>query len=311
MKTIVALLIIIAAFVGYNSIFIVEEGKQAIITQFGEPIRGTFTNAGLYFKIPMVQKVHMFEKRILKWDGDPNEIPTKDKKYIWIDTTARWQIINPLHFLQRMGNERNATLLLNDLINGSVRDLVTKNDLVEIIRSSDWDVKYTMTEEVTSLETEVIKVGRDRFSNLVLKDVAAVTREKNYGIKLLDVMVKRINYTTQVRNKVYARMISERNRIASRIRSEGEAEKAEILGDMEKKLKDIESSAFRKAEKTRGDADAEATKISGMAYNKDPEFYEFFMTLKNYKSLMGPNTKLVINADSPVYKHLKVFKRNK
>ncbi len=308
MKVIVVLAVLAASFVGYNSIFIVEEGKQAIITQFGEPVRGTFTAAGLYFKIPVVQQIHMFEKRILKWDGDPNEIPTKDKKYIWIDTTARWKIVNPLHFLQRMHNERNATLLLNDLINGSVRDLVTKNDLVEIIRSSDWDKKYTLTDEVTSLDADKIKVGRDRFSNLVLQDVAKVTKEKNYGIRLLDVMVKRINYTTQVRNKVYARMISERNRIASRIRSEGEAEKAEILGDMEKKLKDIESSAYRKAEKIRGDADATATQISGEAYSKDAEFYSFFMTLGNYKNLLGENTKLVINADSPIYQHLKQIK---
>ena len=309
MKTIIVLLVLIVAFVGYKSTFIVEEGKQAIITQFGEPVRGTFTEAGLNFKIPIAQQIHVFEKRILKWDGDPNEIPTKDKKYIWIDTTARWKIINPLQFMQRMHNERNASLILSDLINGSVRDLVTKNDLVEIIRSSDWDKKYTLTDEVTSLEADKIKVGRDRFSNLVLQDVAKVTKEKNYGIKLLDVMVKRINYTTQVRNKVYARMISERNRIASRIRSEGEAEKAEILGDMEKKLKDIESGAYREAEKIRGDADATATQISGEAYSKDPEFYSFFMTLANYKNLMGNNTKLVINANSPIYHHLKDIER--
>ena len=304
MRIVMIILALAVATVGYFSFFIVEEGKQAIITEFGEPVRGTFTGAGLKFKLPY-QKVHIFEKRILKWDGDPNEIPTKDKKYIWIDTTARWKIMDPLQFLQRIHNEGNATLILNDLINGSVRDLVTKNSLVEIIRSSDWDKKYTLTEEVRSLETEVIKVGRDRFSNLVLQDVSKVTKEKKYGIKLLDVMVKRINYTTQVRNKVYTRMISERNRIASRIRSEGEAEKAEILGDMEKKLKDIESTAYRKAEKIRGDADALATQISGEAYSKDPEFYTFFMTLENYKKLIGSNTKLIINMDSPLYRHLK------
>ncbi|MBT4089959.1 MAG: protease modulator HflC, partial [Deltaproteobacteria bacterium] len=222
-----ALIIVAMAvlFVGFNGFFVVDEGEQAIITQFGQPVRGAIKDAGLYFKIPFIQKAHYFDKRILKWDGDPNEIPTQDKKYIWVDTTARWRISDPLLFLQRMNNVNRATSRLNDLINGSVRDFVTKNSLVEIIRSSDWNKSYTLTTE-TARKKEIIKVGRDQFSQIVLNNVSALA--KSFGIEVLDVLVKRINYTNQVRQTVYQRMISERQRIAEQRRSEGEAEKANI-----------------------------------------------------------------------------------
>jgi modulator of FtsH protease HflC len=303
MKTLLTLLAVVGAFVFYNSIFVIDEGKQAIITQFGEPVRGAFNEAGLYFKIPFFQKIHEFEKRIIKWDGEPNEIPTKDKKYIWLDTTARWKIDNPLLFLQRMQNYNRANFVISDLINGAVRDFVTKNVLLEIIRSSDWDEKYTMSEELKIKEDVNIKVGRDQFSKLVQANVSRTI--KDFGIELIDVLVKRVNYTVNVRNTVYDRMISERKRIAARRRSEGEAEKAEILGDMDKQLKEIQSVAFRKTQKIRGDADGEAARISGEAYSKDADFYAFYMTLENYKNLIGKNTRLVMDADSPLYKYLK------
>ncbi|MCP4298753.1 MAG: protease modulator HflC [Proteobacteria bacterium] len=303
MLTVVALLAI--AFVGFNTFFIIDEGQQAIITQFGEPIGGTINKAGLYYKIPLVQKIIYFDKRILKWDGDPNEIPTSDKKYIWVDTTARWKIVDPLLFLQRMNNMNRATLTLNDLINGSVRDFVTKSDLAEIIRSSDWDESFRSTTEKTNVQ-EVVKVGRDRFSQLVLEDVGKTT--SGFGMELLDVFVKRINYTQQVREKVYSRMISERQRIASRKRSEGEAAKAEILGDMERQLKEITSNAFREAEKIRGKADAEATSIYGDAYNVDPEFYAFLTTMDSYKKVMNDNTRLVLQSNSPLYEYINRYK---
>jgi membrane protease subunit HflC len=291
-------------FIGTGTFFVIDEGQQAIITQFGEPVSGTINKAGLYFKIPLIQKVIYFDKRILKWDGEPNEIPTSDKKYIWVDTTARWKIIDPLLFLQRMNNMNRATLTLNDLINGSVRDLVTKNDLAEIIRSSDWNESFRSTTEKTKVQ-EVVKVGRDRFSQLVMADVGKVT--SGFGMELLDVFVKRINYTQQVREKVYSRMISERQRIASQKRSEGEAAKAEILGEMDRKLKEITSNAFRKAEIIRGAADAKAAAIYGKAYNVDPEFYAFLTTMDSYKRVMDKNTRLVLQSNSPLYSYLNKY----
>ena len=308
MKRALVIVAVAILFVGFNGFFVVDEGEQAIITQFGQPVRGAIKDAGLYFKIPFIQKAHYFDKRILKWDGDPNEIPTQDKKYIWVDTTARWRINDPLLFLQRMNNVSRATSRLNDLINGSVRDFVTKNSLVEIIRSSDWDKSFTLSTE-TAREEEVIIVGRDKFSQIVLNNVSSLA--KSFGIEVLDVLVKRINYTNQVRQTVYARMISERQRIAEQRRSEGEAEKANILGDMEKQLKDIQSGAYKKAEEIRGDADAKATKIYGDSYNKDPEFYAFLTTLDSYKKVLGNNTRLVLQSDSPFFNYLKSIDRRK
>ena len=302
MKRVILVVLVVAVFVGFNGFFVIDEGEQAIITQFGEPIRKPIKDAGLYFKIPFIQKTHYFDKRILKLDGEPNEIPTQDKKYIWVDTTARWKINDPLLFLQRMNNVNRAASRLNDLINGSVRDFVTKNSLIEIIRSSDWEKSYSLTTETTQ-KKKVIQVGRDQFSQIVLNNVAAVSG--SFGIEVLDVLVKRINYTNQVRETVYARMISERQRIAEQRRSEGEAEKAEILGDMEKQLKDIKSKAYKRAEEIRGEADARATRIYGDAYNKDPEFYAFLTTLDSYQKVLGNNTRLVLQANSPMFNYLK------
>ena len=306
MKKLGGIILLILVFLAYNAFFIVDEGEQTVITQFGEPVREAVKDAGLFFKIPFIQKVHYFEKRILKWDGEPNEIPTKDKKYIWVDTTARWKIFDPLLFLQRMNNVNRASSRLDDLINGSVRDFVTNNDLIEIIRSSDWEKSFSESDETEVQKFEKIKVGRDKFSQIVQDSVSPVAR--SFGIELLDVLVKRINYTTKVRETVYARMISERQRIAEQRRSEGEADKARILGDMEKQLLDIESTAYRKAEEIRGDADAIATEIYGKSYNKDPEFYAFIVTLEAYKKVMGANTRLVLQANSPMFEYLKSMK---
>ncbi len=303
MKRILTILIIILVFVAYNGFYIVDEGEQTVITQFGEPIGDAKKDAGLYFKTPFIQKVHYFDKRILKWDGDPNEIPTQDKMYIWLDTIARWQIEDPLLFLQTMTDENRALSRLDPMINGAVRDFVTKNDLLEIIRSSDWNKAYKLTTESTQQQKRAeITVGRDKMSQIVLDKVSVPA--KAYGIKILDVLVKRINYTTKVRDTVYQRMISERQRIAEQKRSEGQAAKARILGNMERELKDIESTAYREAEEIRGHADAKATGIYGKAYGKDPEFYAFLISLESYKTILGSNTRLVIQADSPIYKYL-------
>jgi len=294
-----ALLVIL--FAGFNSVYVVNEGQQLIITQFGKPVGGTVESAGLYFKVPMIQKLHYFDKRVLKWDGEPNEVPTKDKKYIWVDTTARWRISDPLVFLQRLGTMNRANLTLSDLINGAVRDFVTKNNLVELVRSSDWEKAFTMSTE-SSAAMAVVKVGRDGFSQLVLNTVSKKTDD--LGIELLDVLVKRVNYTDKVREKVYSRMISERQRIATERRSEGEAVKAQILGETEKRMKEIISGAYKRSQEIRGHADGLATKIYGDVYKVDPEFYRFMATLDAYKATLGPNTRLVIDSQSPLYQFL-------
>ena len=305
MKRVLTTILVLLAILAFNGFYIVDEGQQTVRTQFGEPMGDAKREAGLYFKnpIPGVQKVHYFDKRILKWDGEPNEIPTQDKMYIWVDTTARWKIDDPLLFLQRMNTVGRATARLDDLINGAVRDFVTKNNLVEIIRSSDWTSNFKLTTESTQQKKrESITVGRDKMSQIVMDKVALTA--KSFGIDMLDVLVKRINYTTQVRETVYQRMISERQRIAEQKRSEGEAEKAKILGNMERELKNIESTAYKQAEQIRGTADAKAIGIYGEAYSKDPEFYSFMITLESYKKVMGNNARLVIQTDSPLFKYL-------
>jgi len=300
------LALLVVLFAGFNSFFVINEGQQVIVTQFGRPIGDKIESAGLYFKIPMIQKLHYFDKRILKWDGEPNEIPTKDKKYIWVDTTARWRIADPLVFLQRMGSMNRANLTLSDLINGAVRDFVTKNNLVEIVRSSDWEKEYSMSTESSGAKAEV-KVGRDGFSRLVLTNVAL--KADDLGIELLDVLVKRVNYTDKVRQKVYSRMISERERIATQRRSEGEAVKAKILGETEKRMKEIISGAYKRSQEIRGTADGKATRIYGDVYRVDPGFYRFMATLDAYKSTLGSNTRIVIDAKSPLYQFLSATPR--
>jgi membrane protease subunit HflC len=290
-------------FIAYQSFYVLNETQQAIITQFGKPVGNPITEAGLKFKIPFFQKVTYFEKRVMKWDGEPNEIPTNDKTFIWVDTTARWQIADPLTFLQRMGNEARAKVVLNDLIDGAVRDLVTKNNLVEVILSSDWKPEYSVSTEQGAAKQKAVKIGRDQFSELVLLSAKQVI--DSYGIELLDVLVKRINYTDTVRERVYDRMISERKRIAAEKRSTGEGQKAEILGKLERELNEITSTAFKETEAIRGEADATAAKIYGDAYSVDPDFYAFYTTLESYKKVLGTNTTLVIDAKSDLYKYSK------
>ena len=295
---IIAILAILGA-VGYNSFFTIQEIQQVIVTEFGKPIR-SIRMAGLYFKLPWY-KVNYFDKRLLTIDGEPNEIPTNDKTFIWVDTTARWKIINPLIYFQRLNNERRAESVLSDLIEGIIRDLVTKNDLNEIIVSSDWQTKYAVSTEREIVADRSVKYGRDGITQIIIQNLNDA--EEEYGIEIIDILIKRINYTDKVRQKVYERMISERKRIAAKKRSEGEGEKAEILGRLSRELSEITSTASKKAKTIRGRADASATKIYGSVYGKDPEFYRFFETLESYKKTIGPNTKLVIDVNSPLYKY--------
>jgi membrane protease subunit HflC len=286
-----------------NGFYFLEEGKQAVITQFGRPVGQPVTEAGLHFKTPYIQEATFFEKKILIWDGDPNQIPTNDKTFVYLDVTARWRITDALVFLQAVNNETRAQTILDDIIDGTVRDLVNKNDLVEIIRSSDFSPE-TMTN--SAVEFEMLKYGRDKISAMIHETASKITPK--YGIELVDVLFKRVNYIETVRLKVYDRMISERKRIAAEKRSQGEGQKAEIMGKVEKELKVILSTANREAEEIKGKADAEAAKIYADAYNQDPEFYSFTKSLESYKTAVGQNTNLVISSDSEFYKFLQKLK---
>lgn len=296
-------LVLLAIAVVYDGFFILEEGKQVVITQFGAPVGEPVSDAGIHFKMPFVQNTEEFEKKILIWDGDPNQIPTNDKTYVYLDVTARWRISNALQFLQAVRNQARAQSLLSDIIDGTVRDMVNKNDLIEIIRSSDWS-KETMSKSASPATIGFKPTnGRDGISRQILEVAAKVTPQ--YGIELIDVMIKRVNYIESVRLKVYDRMISERKRIAAEKRSMGEGEKAEILGTVERRLKEIISTANKEAVTIKGKADAEATKIYGEAYSQDANFYAFQKTLESYPEIVGKNTNLVLSSDSDLYGYLK------
>jgi membrane protease subunit HflC len=318
MKGKIALVILaLLALVAYSSFFIVEEGQQAIVTQFGRPVSQPISQAGLHFKLPIIQMVHYFEKRLMKWDGSPGQIPTRDKKYIWVDTTARWRIKDPLLFLQTVANERGAHSRLDDIIDSVVRDLVSANLLVELVRSADWKPKAgqyaalgqgtTHQEEESEDSNYIVKIGRQAITRLMLSEAGKLT--PNYGIELVDIQIKRINYIDTVRKRVFDRMISERQRIASQLRSEGEGRQAEIMGQMQKELARIRSGAFRRSQEIKGKADAEATAIYGQAYAKDPEFYALSRTLQAYEDYHTEATTLVLTTTSEFFKYLKGVKK--
>ncbi len=303
--------ILIALVVGagitvWDGFFILPEGQQAVVTQFGAPVGTPVTEAGLKFKTPFIQDVRYFEKRIMIWDGDPNQIPTNDKTFVYIDATARWRISDALRFLQAVNNVNRAQTLLGDILDSTIRDMVNKNDLVEIIRSSDWvpgAFKSTVAEEEVA---KPIRLGRDKISQMIFEAASKLTPE--YGIELVDVMFKRVNYIDSVRQKVYERMISERKRIAAEKRSLGEGQKAEILGKVERELKSITSGATRQAEEIKGKADAEAAGIYADAFNRDTEFYAFSKSLDAYQNTIGNNTRLIISSDSEFYRYLNDLK---
>jgi len=302
---IIAAVVFVAAIVLFSSFYIVSEMNQVIITQFGEPIGEAVTSPGLHMKVPFIQKTNFFEKRWLEWDGDANEIPTKDKKYIWVDTYARWRISEPLTFFQRVRDERGAHSRIDDIIDGETRNAVANFDLIEIVRSSNRE--FEITEEIAILDIASvipeIETGREKIAQIILEKSSLVTPE--IGIELKDIKIKRINYIEDVQRKVFDRMIAERQRIAAKYRSEGDGKSAEIRGQKERELKRIQSEAYRKAQELKGKADAEATKIYAQAYNLDPEFYQFMKTLEVYRTIMDNQTWLILSTDAEFLKYLK------
>jgi membrane protease subunit HflC len=285
MKTTIIVIAAVLAIGLKSSLYTLEEGLQAVVVQFGRPVGETVTEAGLHMKLPFVQRVLRFDKRLLYWDGDPNQVPTKGREFIWVDTTARWRISDAKRFLENVASEEGAQSRLNDILDSVVRDQVSSSELVELVRSASWTVpgdevlKDVPKEQEEELKREIAR-GREEITRTILAEAQKIIPQ--YGIELVDVRIKRLDYVESVREKVYERMISERKRIAAQFRSEGEGLSAEILGTMEKELRVIRSTAYRQVQEIQGKADADATRIYGNAYNRNPEFYAFLRTLESY-----------------------------
>ncbi len=290
-----------------NSVYVVREIDQVIITQFGEPVGDPVMKPGLNFKLPFIQEVHRLDKRFLEWDGDPNELPTRDKRFIWVNNYARWRITDPLLFFQRLHNERGAYTRLDDIIDGETRNAIAKYDLVELVRVTNRqpdDIEVGRQEQTIVLEE--IQFGRSKIREEILRK--SQSRTSDLGIEILDVEFKRINYVSDVQRKVYERMVSERVRIADRFRSEGEGQAFRIRGEKDRELLRIRSEAYKKAQEIKGSADAQATNIYASAYNRSPEtrsFYEFLKTMESYKTSLDKTSSLILSTDSDFYRFLK------
>jgi membrane protease subunit HflC len=316
------ILVVLVLLIAGGTFYQVDETEQVVVTQFGEPTRAPITTPGLKVKSPFIQTIHRFDKRILEWDGLPGQIPTLDKRFIVLDTTARWRIVDPLRFLQSVGDERSAQSRLDDLINSAARDVVSSHLLIQTVRTFARELPPDEPDEgndeqravsAVKPDTAILptakdvapeeRLGRDTLTELMVK--RARQNLPNLGIELIDVRIKSINYVREVEQRVYERMISERRRIAARFRSEGDGASAKIRGEKERELDRIRSEAYRKAQETIGKADAEAARIYAEAYGQDPEFYAFYQTLDAYKQTLQKNASLLLTTGSDFYRYLK------
>ena len=300
--------IVVAAvvFLVYNAAYTVDETEQVIITQFGRIVGTPKTDPGLRFKVPFIQRANYFAKNLLDWDGDPGQIPTLDKTFIWVDTFARWKITDPIKFFQTVNNQFSAVGKLNDIIDPAVRNFITSHSLIEAVRKSSRLLDTSDVEIEERIRTSyAVTVGREKITQGILKQ--AQPKLAQFGIELVDVKIKRINYVEQVRKSVYGRMIAERKQIAEKYRSEGKGEAQKILGERERDLQEITSEAYRTAQEIKGKADAEATIIYANAYGVDPEFYSFVQTLEIYDQSLGEKNTLILSTDSEFLKYLKEY----
>jgi len=299
----VVVVLLIGLFLIGSSVYTVSEVNQAIITQFGEPVGEPVIEPGLHFKLPFIQRANMFEKRFLEWDGFPNQVPTRDRRFIWVDTYARWRITDPLLFFQRLRDERGAQSRLDDILDGETRNAVARHDLIEIVRSTNREPVNTSTTGNEEAEVlDAIATGRQQITEEILEAAGSAVAE--LGIELLDLQFKRINYIADVQQDVFARMIAERQRIAEEFRSEGRGESARIQGERERDLAQIQSAAFRTAEEIRGTADAEATRVYAEAYGSDAGFYAFTKSLETYERTMDPDTFFILGTNSELLRFL-------
>ena len=307
MRIPIALIIVVLGVVLFQaSTYVLPEWEQVIITQFGEPIGDAVTEPGLHFKTPFIQEVNRFEKRWLEWDGEESEMPTKEKTYIYVDTYARWRIIDPLKFFTSVRDEASAQSRLDDIIDSETRNVIASHNLIEVVRSTNREFQQALDVEVAKIagmaeeKSPEIKAGRDKLTRLILEKAATAMPE--FGIELVDIQFQRVNYTRSVKIKVFERMIQDRKSIANAYRSEGEGESARISGDRERELKTIESAAFRDAEVLRGAADAKATDIYADAYNRDPNFYKLVRSLESYGKTIDEDSWVVLSSDSEYFK---------
>ena len=303
---VVGIVVLLGVLVAGSVFYVVDETQQVMIFQFGQPRGEPITTAGLHFKLPFIQKAIFFDNRFLEWDGDPNEVPTRDKRFIYVDSYARWRISDPLKYYQRLQTERGAQSRLDDILDGETRNVIANHDLIEVVRTSNRVFAVSSGEDgddSTPNTIGTIEQGRAELARLVLEK--AQERTADLGIEILDFRFKRLNYVAEVRVEVYSRMISERQRIAERFRSEGAGEAARINGERERDLQVITSEAYRVAQEVKGRADAEAADIYAEAYNRDPEFYQFLKTMEVLKATMDSSTVLVLSTDSEFLRYLR------
>lgn len=310
-KPAIAIVVFLIVFIGFNaSMFVVNETEQVIITQFGQPVGTTINEPGVHFKIPIIQKANFFDKRYLEWDGDRNQVPTKDKKFIFVDTYARWQITDPLQFFMRLKDERGAQSRLDDILDGETRNAIASHNLLEVVRSSNrTPVQIELINDEIEARLDKITIGRDSIQHIVLE--LANQRASDLGISILDFRFKRIKYVEEVQQRVYERMISERVRIAEKFKSEGRGEASKISGEKEKELAKILSDANRLAAEIRGKADAEAASIYNNSYNKNlqsRELYEFLKTMEAYEQTFDQGTQVILTTDNEFFKYLMKIK---
>jgi len=297
---VVAILAILVILTVGGAFYIVNEAEQVVITQFGKPVGDPVTTPGLKVKVPILQKANYFDKRFLEWDGAPNEVPTKDKRFIFVDTYARWRIVDPLLFFQRLRDERGAQSRLDDILDGETRNTIAKHNLIEVVRSTNRE--FVVSSALDEGAAKTITDGRVALEKEVLENASA--RTEVLGIEILDFQFKRTNYADVDRPKVYERMISERKRIAEEYRSQGAGEAARINGSKDRDLKEITSEAYRQAQEIRGKADAEAADIYAAAYNRDPEFYRFLKTMEVYRKTVDPQTILMLSTKGEFLRYL-------
>ncbi|OGR26878.1 MAG: HflC protein [Desulfobacterales bacterium RIFOXYA12_FULL_46_15] len=305
MRNIILIVFAAGVFLAFNAAYVVDETEQVVITQFGKVVGDPVTEPGLKFKLPFLQKANVFAKNLLTWDGIPGQVPTQDKTYIYVDSFARWKIVDPIRFFQTVNNEVSAIDRLNGIIDPAVRNLITSYPLVESVRNTDRSMdtfEYDVDDNVKRVQYK-INLGRDEITRLIVEQASG--KLKDFGIELVDVKIKRINYIDNVRQAVYERMIAERRQIAEKYRAEGEGEASNIRGEKEKELQVIKSQAYRDAQKIKGDADAEAARIYAIAYGADPEFYAFLKSLEVYKESLKKDTTLILSTNSDAMKYLK------
>jgi membrane protease subunit HflC len=301
----IAIIIVIA-----QSAFVVKETEQVVITQFGKPVGDPVLKPGLKFKTPFIQKTNYFERRFLEWDGDPNQVPTKDKKFIFVDTYARWQITDPLQFFKRLTNERGAQSRLDDILDGETRDYIANHNIEEAVRTSNRKpISSGIISDLIGDSLANINVGRQKIQNMIVESAGKQT--KDLGIAILDFRFKRINYVEEVREQVYERMKSERYRIADKFRSEGQGEASRINGEKERELKTIQSEAFREAEEIKGRADGAAAAIYAAAYDRTPssrDLYSFIKSMETFEKTFDKQTFIILSTDNELYKYLQKMK---